>query len=154
MIFFERKMLYYKPNFFRIEELVSKEMFEEFKNRKHILWQQFDPRILYSIDQLRDMFKTILINTWLWGGRRSQSGLRLPDSAYFSKTSQHSHGRGVDLVFLQVDFNEVREFIIKHPNNERLRFITCVETGTDGWLHIDCRGYDKERYGVLQVPNI
>ena len=44
------------PKFFRIEELVSQRLFDLFKHRQHILWQQFDPRILYSIYQLRLIF--------------------------------------------------------------------------------------------------
>ena len=141
------------PKFFRIEELVSQRLFDLFKHRVHILWQQFDPRILYSIYQLRLIFnESMTINNWLWNGNRQFSGIRLHGDNHFSPTSQHSHGRGIDIVFAKTHPEEVRQFIIRHPLDERLKYITCIEDDTPTWLHIDCRNHDKEKNGVLQVP--
>ena len=145
-------MIYYKPRWFDIEELVPPQLFEQFKDRQHILWQQLDPRILWSGDNLRDMFGPATVNSWLWGGRFEQSGLRTPDSQHYSPTSQHSHGRGLDLKFNNVDYEELRQFIIHNPQDERLQYITCIELDTPTWLHIDCRNWDKTSNGVLQVP--
>lgn len=141
------------PKFFILEELVSDTLFTQFQNRQHILWQQFDSRILYSIYQLRVIFnEPININTWRWKGRRRFSGLRLPGDEHYSPTSQHSHGRGIDLVFSKTHPEEVRQFIIKNPKDEKLQYITCIEKDTPTWVHIDCRNHNKEQHGVLQVP--
>lgn len=141
------------PKYFRIEEFVSRSIFNQFRGREHILWWQFDPRILYSAYQLRIIFdQGITINNWLWNGNRQFSGLRLPGDDHFSQTSQHSHGRGLDLVFRRTHPEEVRQFIIKNPLDDRLKYITCIEKDTPTWLHIDCRNHDKTKSGVLQVP--
>ena len=146
-------MDYYRPKYFRIEELVSPEMFHRFRDRQHILWQQFDSRGLHSLDVLRGLFGPCTVNDWLWGGQYRFSGLRLPGDDYFSETSQHSHGRGFDLKFRDVeDYEVVRRYIVENPMKEELKYITCIEKDTPTWLHIDTRNWDKTSNGVLQVP--
>ncbi len=145
-------MIAYKPNHFRIEELVSPELFEQFRDRQHILWQQFDSRRLYSLDMLRELFGSTTINNWVWEGKYVSSGLRLSGDSHYSPTSQHSHGRGFDLKFRDEKPEILRAFIIRNPQDERLKYITCIEKDTPTWLHIDCRNHDKDKFGVLQVP--
>lgn len=145
-------MIAYKPKWFRIEELVSPRLFEQYRDRQHILWQQFDPRGLYSCDMLREIFGPATINDWLWGGKYVSSGLRLPGDEDYSLTSQHSHGRGFDYKFDNERPEIVRAFIIRNPQDERLKYITCIEKDTPTWLHGDCRNHDKDKFGVLQVP--
>ncbi len=145
-------MIVYRPKHFRIEELISPELFEQFKDRQHILWQQFDVRGLYSLDMLRELFGSTTVNNWLWGGKYVSSGLRLSGDSHYSPTSQHSHGRGFDLKFKNEKPETVRAFIIRNPQHEKLKYITCIEKDTPTWLHIDCRNHDKDKWGVLQVP--
>lgn len=151
-------MQYYIPNNFVLQELVSEQAYYLYKNRQHILWQQFDPRALYSLDMLREyvvnngIAKSVLVNTWLWGGSRQFSGLRLPGDSHYSKTSQHSHGRGIDFTWANIDTEAIREIIIKNPQKEEFKFITCIEKDTPTWVHMDTRNWDKEKFGVLQVP--
>jgi len=146
-------MTHYKPDYFRIEELVPPELFHQFRGRQHIVWQQLDARSLYSLDRLREIFGPAYVNTWLWGGRFEQSGLRTPNSQYYSPTSQHSHGRGFDVKFRnEDDYDKIRHIIVSNPLKDEFRFITCIEKDTPTWLHIDCRIWDKMAYGILQVP--
>ena len=151
-------MQQYQCKYFRIEELVSQQVFEIYRNRQHILWQQFDPRALYSLDMIREFVvsngfsKSVLINTWIWGGHRQFSGLRLPGDDHYSQTSQHSHGRGFDATYAGIDTDYLRDYIIKNPQKHEFRYITCIELDTPTWLHIDTRNWDKEINGVLQVP--
>ncbi len=145
-------MIAYTPKYFRIEELVSPGLFDLFRDRQHILWQQFDVRGLYSLDMLRELYGSTTVNNWLWGGRHVSSGLRLSGDSHYSPTSQHSHGRGFDLKFRDERPGIIRAFITRNPQDERLKYITCIEKDTPTWLHIDCRNHDKDKFGVLQVP--
>ena len=145
--------MYYNPIWFKVEELVSPDMFERYRDRQHILWQQLDPRLLWTLDALRTYLKrSIFVNTWFWqGGQRRFSGLRLAGDEYYSPTSQHSHGRAADIVFPGINPEELRVDIVRNPQAERYKYITCIEKDTPTWLHIDVRNFDKDAYGVLQV---
>ena len=125
---------------FRIEELVSKELFDLVKTDK--LWELFDKRLIETIDAVKEKFPdgSMTINNWLWGGDRSQSGLRTKNSEYYSPTSQHSVGRAVDCVFSDYETEEVRQYIINNPR--KFPHIKGIEKGVS-WLHIDCRDSDR-----------
>lgn len=144
-------MLFYKPKHFKLEELVPPDLFEKYKDNKHILWYQFDPRSLFSIDKLRELFGKCKINDWLWGGDYTQSGLRTQDSEYFSFLSQHTRARAFDPKFSDHSPEEVRKYILDNPNKEELKYITCIEEDTPTWVHIDTRNYDKDKNGILVV---
>jgi len=125
----------YTCEHFDIEELVSK---ETFKDRGLNSWELLDTGMLKVLDRLRKRFGKMTINNWKWGGDRNWSGLRTSDSPYFSKYSQHSFGRAFDCLFHDVTVDEVREYILTHP--EEFPEIGGVELGTS-WLHIDGRNY-------------
>ena len=144
-------MIYYTPKHFQLEELVSPGLFNQYKDRQHILWYQFDPKALFSIDGLRSIFGSCTINDWLWGGSYSQSGLRTPDSHYFSFLSQHTRARAFDNKFSDYSPEEVRQYILANPFKDELKYITCIEADTPSWVHIDTRNHDKNNNGILAV---
>ncbi len=127
----------YKPNYFTIEELVSKDALDKYGEAR--CWWLFDERILRAADLLREEHGAMVINNWKSGGNFSHSGFRIPKYDKYSLTSQHSHGRGLDLKPKRVSVDDVRESIIE--DRERYHMITGLEMEVN-WVHIDCRNYD------------
>ena len=127
--------MYIKSKYFKIQELVPKEMYERYKDK---CWDFLDPRLIESIDIIKERFNkgTIQINNWLWNGNRNWSGIRTPDSPYYSPSSMHSWGRAVDMIFSDYDPNEVRQDIIDNP--EIYAHIKGLELDIS-WVHIDTR---------------
>lgn len=127
----------YKCQHFKIHELVPKHVYHQ---RGEKAWELMDESILITIDRLRDKYGSMTINNYYWGGDRNWSGLRTPDSPYYSAYSQHTFGRAVDIIFnSDITASEVREDLIRNYNNDSVfEFINSVELDTS-WLHIDCR---------------
>lgn len=126
----------YRCEHFRIEELVPPEAMDLVENEA-ILWWLFDDRLLRVADRLRKDYGPMTVNDWPWGGEYTDSGLRLPGSQYYIPTSQHAHGRALDLKPREVSVGEVRQDI-----TGRLRDYMCQVTGVElgvSWLHIDVR---------------
>lgn len=124
-----------KSKHFRIEELVPKGTFEELGEQA---WELIHPDLIEMIDLIKEHFPegSCTINNWLWNGQRNWSGLRTPDSPYYSKTSQHTLGKAVDMIFNHYTTDYVRDFIIR--NIDQFPKIKGIEIGTS-WLHIDVR---------------
>lgn len=93
-----------------------------------------DPRILAVTQSIRDWLgKPMSINTWYRHGDRNHSGLRLPDSPYWSAGSAHSYGMAIDAVG-DWDAEDVREAI----RSGELLLPAPVRLERDvTWLHID-----------------
>lgn len=125
----------YKCEHFKIHELVPPQVYQD---RGEKAWELFDERILMAIDDLRDSYGSITINNYMYGGDREWSGLRTPDSPWYSPYSQHTFGRAVDCLFKDADVEEVRKAILADDQIPYLPDITAVELDTS-WLHIDCR---------------
>ena len=138
--------MYYKPKYFRIEELVDPETFEKYGERSLTF---LDPRILITLDAIRVFFgRPITVNNWLWGGNRKWSGLRTKESTYYSPYSQHSFGRAIDFVVSGISAEDVQKKILEHQ--ELFPHVTRMEKGTLTWTHIDCANYD---YGGIYYFN-
>ena len=112
---------------------------------------------------MRDYFyhkynAVMIINTWKWGGSRKWSGFRIPDSSYYSSTSQHSHGRAVDFLLQDIitkkylDTQIIRNEIIENQDSFEFDDITCIEQ-FDGmtWIHVDIRNFNKVLHGLKIV---
>lgn len=127
----------YQPFYFTIEELVSKDALDKYGESR--CWWLMDSRILKAADLLREEFGAMVVNDWSRGGKFNNSGFRLPKYDRYSMTSQHSHGRALDLKPKRVTVDEVRNAIIE--NRERYSMITGIEMGVS-WVHIDCRNFD------------
>lgn len=128
----------YTCKYFKAHELVPPEIYEKFGKRSYMF---MDDRLLRLCDALRLKFGSATINNYEYGGDRVASGLRSPDSLYYSPTSQHSFGRAVDIIFSKVSAEYVREQIKKEPiywlSDAGVESIT-LEDGVS-WLHIDIR---------------
>jgi len=126
-------MTVYICEHFIIEELVPP---SAYKARGEKSWGLLDNRALLSIDAIRKRYGRMTCNNWKWGGDRQWSGLRTPDSPWFSPYSQHTFGRAFDLIPSDVSVDEIREDIINKPSLFPL--IRGLELDVS-WLHIDTR---------------
>mgnify|MGYP003931408633 CR=1 FL=1 len=134
----------YKCEHFSIEELVPPKVFQD---RGQKAWQLLDDRMLITLDRLREKYGSMTVNSWKWGGDREWSGLRTPDSPYYSKYSQHSFGRAADVIFKHITAEEVRQAILENPDDPTFELINSFEEGVS-WLHFDVRNCDR----VLTYP--
>lgn len=92
----------------------------------------------------------VVINNWLWGGVKQNSGFRPPNSEVGAKLSQHKFCNAIDteliIVFTdgkkqEVDYKEIHRVIADNHTdfwNAGLRCIEDVSIAT-GWLHSDLR---------------
>lgn len=120
---------------FWLDEYIPKELYESLAHKPDILIGLLD-KININADQiLRDKFGPVTINNWWFGGERNWSGIRTPDSPYYSKTSQHSFGRASDKIFSYASAEEVRNYIKIHY---KTLGITCIEANVS-WTHSDVR---------------
>lgn len=132
---------FYKCKYFKIQELVDKKTFERFGESAFMF---FDPRLLRTIDAIREYFnKPVLINNWSQGGDFDSRGLRRPDDPEGAKFSQHRFGRAVDFTVFGLTAEEVREIIINNQTHEAFREIKRIEDGVS-WVHIDFANVEGE----------
>ena len=117
----------YKCQYFKIHELVPPHVYKE---RGEKAWELIDDRILKTIDMLRKDLGEATINNYEFGGDRQWSGLRTPDSPFYSPYSQHTFGRAVDILFKDVSAETVRKFILNNPDKYEFKSITAVELDT------------------------
>ena len=125
-----------KAKHFKIYELVPPKTYTKYGEKA---WWFIDTKLIDLIDAMRDEFGRATINSYKWGGNREWSGLRTPDSDYYSVYSQHSHGRAADIIFNDISSNDVRKRMIENP--EKWLAICPSITLEDGvtWVHIDVR---------------
>lgn len=123
---------------FRIEELVSKRVFTLYGENA---WQFFDPRLIETIDFIRDKFGVpIYANDWYRGGDFQYRGLRenlcpmVSEKTLYGITylSPHVMGRALDFDVKDMTADEVRADlkIIKLPYPIRLE-------NNVNWVHLD-----------------
>ncbi len=122
-----------KSKKFKVHELVPEKLYKKYGERA---WKFIDDRLIEEVDRIKEKFPlgTATINNYYWGGDRHWSGLRTPESPWYSETSQHSYGRAVDIVFSEYTAEEVRQYILGHMDE----FPHIRRTEADvSWLHID-----------------
>ena len=129
-----------KSKYFKIQELVSKAVYEKYGEKS---WEFIDERIIKILDLLREHFdKPITVNNWIFGGNLHQRGLRAnKDEIVKNKSdyyiSQHCLGKAVDLNVKGMTAQEVYEDILK--NKGKFPLIARIENikNTPTWVHID-----------------
>ena len=128
-----------KSKYFHIHELVPPKIYKKYGDKA---WRFIDSKIIQAIDKLKEVFNegTMTINNYYWNGDRQWSGLRTPDSPYYSPTSLHSMGRAIDAVFSKYDPEEVRQYI--KGNIKQFDGIRGIEENIS-WVHIDTRNEDN-----------
>lgn len=149
----------YIPKHFRIEELVYPGFYETHKHRGNLIWLALDVRILKTADRLRERYGKMTVNNWLWGGSRTESGLRAMSTGTGAALSQHKFGRALDCIFADCTADEVREDMHKcgcfDPGKNtphRFKLISCIEEFPYmSWLHFDVRNHDARKFGVKVV---
>lgn len=129
----------YKCTHFEIHELVPRHIY---KLRGEKAWQLLDDRLLLTLDLLRERFGNMIVNNWKWGGDREWSGLRTPESPYYSPTSQHTFGRAADIIFKEVSAAAVRGEILRAVNDPIFNSIRSIEMDVS-WLHFDVRNCSR-----------
>ena len=136
----------YIPLNFALHELVPPEIFRSRGNRG---WELLDPYALRTLQTLRDVFGSITVNDWYWGGRFSESGLRGFATGTGAALSQHKFGRAFDCKFKTATPKEAHDYILAHP--DRFPYLTTLEDvrHTPTWLHFDTRNHQHS--GVLIV---
>ncbi len=118
---------------FKVHELVNKEIYEKY-SESYILNRFFDNRLLKTLDALREHFGSLTINDWYFGGKRTESGLRVPKMKFYNFTSLHSWGRAFDIISKKYTAEEMRQEILN--NQHKFPFIKRMEKDVN-WLHID-----------------
>ena len=131
-----------KAIYFDLEELVCPDVFNYMGESA---WQLFDPRLIETLDNLRERLnKKIIINDWKWGGKNTQSGYRclkcgiVKDAIAQNKmyVSAHMTGQAVDFHVEGMLPEETRQWIIK--NQSILRYNIRMEKDV-AWVHLDTR---------------
>ncbi len=123
--------------YFDIREFVHPRVFAKFgKNAAMFI----DPKIVRVADAVREMFGPILINDWMFGGKRVASGFRARWENTGAEYSQHRCGRAIDCRSVRYSEKQMAAMILNGwlPFYEAgLTRIENVEF-TVGWLHLDC----------------
>lgn len=138
----------YRPSHFTLAELVPPELLAA--HPEDVLWGLLEPRMLWTLDALRERFGPIACNDWRSGGHNRYRGLRPHDCTTGAALSDHKFGRAADLVPLRAGVDEVRAAIRAEPDRETFKHITVVEEDVP-WLHLGFRNRDRDRLGVLWV---
>lgn len=124
---------------FWLHEYIPKALYEANHKHPQRLMNCIDPRVV-KIDQLmRDRYGAVVINNWYTGGEREWSGIRTPESPYYSFFSEHSWGRASDKLFVFMSAPEVRADIERlYEIKYKPLGLTCIEANV-GWVHSDTR---------------
>jgi len=138
-------MRFYKPKHFRVEEFLPPGLYNQYGERG--LRLLMDPRILFTMDALRDKFGPITVNNYHAGGAFQQRGFR-DDPGVGAPLSQHRFGRACDFDIKGVTAEEFRAIARAGKMRAELAHITRVEDGVS-WVHIDVAGVEAPADGVV-----
>lgn len=130
--------------YFKLQELVHPSIYLEYGEK---CWEFLQVPALLSLDQLREAFGPLIINTWhepklqaAWGLRQF-SGLRPFDSKIGAEYSQHKLGGAFDIMPINHTADQMRDYVL--ANRDEFPYITTVEvpsaTKPMNWFHFDVR---------------
>lgn len=131
----------YLCRFFRIEELVPKEIYDQFKSagREQSLWWLFDYNALRMIDSIRGFYGVpATINNWHVGGDWHYRGFRPHDCKVGAKYSQHKFGRAFDMNLKGIPADQIRADMRSKTGSPTFMEVSACEDGVP-WLHVDTR---------------
>lgn len=142
-----------KSKYFKIQELVSKEVYKKYKEKA---WEFIKPEIILFLDSIREFYgKPVIVNNWLYGGNLKQRGLRAnKDEIVADKkgyyVSQHCLGSAVDFNVQGVSPEEVAKHILDNEAHYR-NFISRLENPkqTPTWTHIDCANTENKEKIII-----
>ncbi len=140
-------MRYYQCVHFDLTELVPPDLLGQMGEK---CWELFDPRLLLSLDMIREILHVpLFINDWAIGGKLKYRGFRPPHCPEGAALSQHRFGRAADISSPKMGADQIRLRLIEI--NRVLHHITFIEDKTPTWVHIDCR-YSLSRSVTLFKP--
>jgi hypothetical protein len=116
---------------FSVVEFVSPERFKARPDRasRGVSWQ-----LIQACQKIREHFgQPMTINNWYWGGNRTDSGLRDPNSAVGKPQGDHFNGFAADFLVSGMDTLDVRRELAR---NFDVLGITMIEDGMSGWNHV------------------
>lgn len=129
-------------------EFVPKEIYEVYGDNS--IWF-INKEIVSAAQFLRDFFGVpLVINNWFEQGDFNYSGYRPPDCLIGAKYSQHKLKSAIDCRSDKITPAEMREAILKNEKKFMEAGVTCFESDTPTWLHIDNRW--NQTGSILQVP--
>lgn len=134
------------PNF-QPHELVCETVFNALNGNRQFILQLFNPKALVTLQAIRNKFGPTVLNTWRverYG--HSYRGFRMANCDVGATYSQHKLGNAFDCVFKHITVEEVREYILNHP--EEFPHITAIEADVS-WLHFDVRPGDWDGIKVF-----
>ena len=121
--------------YFKLEELVSKEVFE---SQGAKAWLLFNNQALLALEELREFFGVpFTVNNWHIGGQFQYRGYRPPDCKIGARLSQHRAGNAFDIDIKGWTAEMARKHILENQDNPLLQRIMRME-GKVSWVHIDC----------------
>lgn len=129
----------YKPKYFKLYELVPRVVYEN--TAHHKIWYCWRPEILWTADQLRDLYGPATINDWYWGGYLQYRGWRPqapPPGQKWAEWTQHAWWNALDMNFENASAAEIRADIKANKWPVAFQHIRCIEDDVN-WLHIDSR---------------
>ena len=134
----------YVTKHFGLYEFLPKRLYLDLikRNKEHIGWGLIDVRILWTMDNIRELYGPTFINTWYFGGSMQWRGLRTSDNKYFSQTSQHSFGRATDSNSDNAPAQQIRDDILLNPDRKEFQFINAIEQDVT-WLHASCENMER-----------
>lgn len=156
-------MNYYIPKYFPPQEIFSSRTVADYTRNGTVssaIWRLIDSRVVWTADQIRKRFGSMICNDYKYGGENGLRGYRPPveiiDWEAYQKTgkvkttfstlsSQHCFGRALDLTPAKVTAEEIRRDIIANP--QYYKFITGIEKEVN-WLHFDVRNFNAKD-GIL-----
>lgn len=152
----------YRPTFFAPDEIVPERVYVAARDLAELLYPTddaaqkeylefiifslFEPKLLESLDWLRERYGPCTINNWSSGGSNHFRGLRMPESRYYSKGSMHSLTGDRKVGACDCSFNctaeEVRQDVLKREANGETIPFTRME-GKVSWVHVDTKPTGK-----------
>ena len=114
------------------------------------LWRVFDERLLWTMDNLRKRYGTLVANDWKWGGHNHNRGWRATDCPIGAYLSQHKLGNASDMKPVHTTAEQIRQDILNDPFCPDFKHITCIEMGVS-WLHVSVENHNKKHLGIKLV---
>ena len=123
---------FYRPKFFTLVELAPPELIARYGETT---WQFFEPRLLWTLDTMREYFGVpLLVNR----DRMVYRGLRPPgfDLRHGVYMSCHEQGKAADFDVEGMTAEAVRQTILLNKDAIPFKHITRMERDVS-WVHID-----------------
>lgn len=137
-------------DYFFLDEFIPPEIYSVRGSRSI---QLMDDRIIEGVTLLRKYAGVpFIINNWANGGKRDESGLRLPNTRTGARWSQHKFGRACDIVPRGMTVRQVFAILKAHEDEFVSKgLITTVENVdiTKVWLHVDCRATGLDKFLIV-----